>query len=119
VNALGTGPDPACTTIGVPLASSRSQTPSSNGSSRWNAPTCTCTLNTSTPSSTSAPTYAAASGSGKNVADHRLSGTSAAKVRAQSFRYVATPGLCAYGNAEKRRTPRSRSSATRSSTDCR
>jgi hypothetical protein len=43
-------------------------------------------LNTSTPSSTSAPTYAAASGSGKKVADHRLSGTSAAKVRAQSFR---------------------------------
>ena len=95
VKALPTGPEPAWMTIGVPASASSPQTGSSSGSSRSNSPTWTCTLNTSTPASTSSATYRAASGSGKNVADHSDSGTSAANSRAQPLRYVATPGLWA------------------------
>ena len=95
VCSLATGPEPACTTIGVPTSSSVAHTSSSSGSSSRKSPTCTWILNTSTPSATSSATYAAASGSGKNVADHNDSGTSVANCRAQWLRNPATPGLWA------------------------
>ena len=64
VNPLPTGPEPAWMTTGVPASAIVPQTSSSARSSRWNSPTCTCTLNTSTPAATRSATYDAASGSG-------------------------------------------------------
>ena len=64
VKSLPTGPEPAWITTGVCDSASSPHTGSSSGSSRWNSPTCTCTLKISTPASTSSATYVAASGSG-------------------------------------------------------
>ncbi len=49
VKSLPTGPEPACTRIGTSASSSSPHTSSSSGSSRWNSPTCRCSLNSSTP----------------------------------------------------------------------
>ena len=58
VKSLPTGPDPAWTRIGTSASDSNPHTSSSSGSSRWNSPTCRCSLNSSTPASTSSATYA-------------------------------------------------------------
>ena len=50
--------------MGVPASSSTPQTGSSSGLSRWNSPTCTWILKTSTPAAISSGTYDEASGSG-------------------------------------------------------
>ena len=74
---------------------SGSGTGSSTGSRRSKPPTCTCTLNTSMPTSSRCATYSSTPGSGKKVADRRHSGTRSANSAAQSLSDSAIPGTWA------------------------
>ena len=96
--SVGTGPLPACSTTGVPASATTPHASSSSGSVTSNAPTCTCTFQTSTGRDEAAvreATYAVTPGSGKKVPHTAASGTRSANPAAQSLRNSAMPGLWA------------------------